>query len=654
MLVAHKNLGEPIELFVHGNKFWDKVTDTVETKEFDFFNYNSNFGNGGCTYEPNESNHTFGDKKIQKPHTKIELELCNIKSEIGYEKDHQNSKWYNQDDTTCPYKKDFDWSNEIKRINSEVFNNTGFRPMQLEIINSVISGNDTFALVPTGGGKTLCYQLPAIYSDGITLVISPLISLIQDQVQRLEFLNISCASFPTEQEYFERLSIIEKLRNAEIKVLFVTPEKIVSSKWFQSVLDELYSKELLVRFVIDEAHCISHWGSDFRPDYASLGVLRKCYPDVPILLLTATATSNVFDDLIRIMRLRNCQAFSCNFNRPNLKFKVVPKSRNTKLAIEELIGYVREYPTSSGIVYCLSCQDCEFVSSELVKSGINSMHYHAQLDQLTRKHVQQSWMEGSINVVVATLAFGMGIDKSNVRFVIHFSMPKSIENYFQEAGRAGRDGELATCIVMYDYKDSQRLLSLVKNGESIKKMLEYCENPKKCRREMLLGHFGQKLKGPCDVICDNCQAHAVATNCREAAYKVAVSISRLQKPHTLLNILKLATSRVKCPNGLKGCLTELKFTYEQAESLLHYMVIRGVLYEYLVRNEKFNTSNCYIRTSKDFNSKLYLMESLYLRGNISSNISGVSVKKRRKISSGDELGESFNQDVLDVIDELSF
>ncbi len=367
-----------------------------------------------------------------------------------------------------------------------------FRPLQEEIISNVLASNDSLVIMPTGGGKSLCYQLPALQMDGITLVVSPLIALMKDQVDGLKANGIKAEFINSTLPYQEMVRIRGEALQGEIKILYVSPERL-ALEGFQSFLNSL--KVSLV--AVDEAHCISEWGHDFRPDYRGLGALRRGMPDVPFIALTATATHRVRDDIVTQLGLQNPQRFVASFNRANLNYEVRPK-RNSFGQLVELLENRRN---QSAIIYCFSRKETEELSVDLQGLGLKARPYHAGMDAEARRRTQEEFIAGEFPIVVATIAFGMGIDKPDVRLVVHYSIPKSLEGYYQETGRAGRDGLPSDCVLFYSYGDKSKQeffinrieddLERQKASDKLTQVIDYCQL-QTCRRLYLLDYFGDE------------------------------------------------------------------------------------------------------------------------------------------------------------------
>nr|XP_025877518.1 mediator of RNA polymerase II transcription subunit 34 isoform X8 [Oryza sativa Japonica Group]ABA95537.2 ATP-dependent DNA helicase, RecQ family protein, expressed [Oryza sativa Japonica Group]BAG92830.1 unnamed protein product [Oryza sativa Japonica Group] len=374
-----------------------------------------------------------------------------------------------------------------------------------------MSGRDVLVIMAAGGGKSLCYQLPAVLHDGITLVVSPLLSLIQDQVMGLAALGIQAymLASTTNKEVEKFVYKALDKGEGELKILYVTPEKISKSKRFMSKLEKCHHAGRLSLIAIDEAHCCSQWGHDFRPDYKNLGILKVQFPSVPMIALTATATNKVQIDLIEMLHIPRCVKFVSTINRPNLFYKVFEKSPVGKVVIDEIANFISEsYPNNeSGIVYCFSRKECEQVAKELSERGILADYYHADMDVISREKVHMRWSKSKLQVIVGTVAFGMGINKPDVRFVIHHSLSKSMETYYQESGRAGRDGLPSECILYYRPGDVPRQSSMVfyENCglQNLYDIVRYCQSKRSCRRGAFFRHFGEAAQD-CNGMCDNC------------------------------------------------------------------------------------------------------------------------------------------------------
>ncbi|MEK7103604.1 MAG: ATP-dependent DNA helicase RecQ, partial [Patescibacteria group bacterium] len=375
----------------------------------------------------------------------------------------------------------------IHELLKEYFGYDDFRPQQEDIIHTVLSGNDTVVLMPTGGGKSLCFQIPAMAMEGITLVVSPLIALMKDQVDALLANGIPAAFINSSLSNAEIEEIKDELTRGEIKLLYIAPERL-------ALLDfKLFLKELPIALIaIDEAHCISEWGHEFRPDYRNLQHCKQIlFPDVPIIALTATATPKVKEDIISQLHLPSPKVFLSSFDRPNLFINVRPKQQ----AAKEILSLLEKHKGESVIIYCLSRKETETLASSLKKEGHKAAAYHAGMNSEERRIAQDRFKKDQISIIVATVAFGMGIDKPDVRLVIHYSLPKSIEGYYQEIGRAGRDGLPSECVLFYTYGDTRTLDYFINAMEDpdeqkrakakLQDIVDYCEGDT-CRRTVLL------------------------------------------------------------------------------------------------------------------------------------------------------------------------
>ena len=417
----------------------------------------------------------------------------------------------------------YSWSADVKSALKHSFHLKGFRHNQLEAINATLGGKDTFILMPTGGGKSLCYQLPSMITSGrtrgVTIVVSPLLSLMQDQVEHMRKLKIQALYINSEVTDDHRRFVFQALRDPKveqlIQLLYVTPEMVANNSAIKNAFIGLHQGKKLARIVIDEAHCVSQWGHDFRPDYKELGNFRRLFPGVPVMALTATATPNVKMDVMHNLGIGGCEQFSQSFNRPNLTYEIHSKDKQTLEKIAETVR--KDYPGQSGIVYCLSRDNCETVAKKLRDEyGISAHHFHAKMTPLEKQDVQKKWQAGIYNVVVATIAFGMGIDKPDVRFVFHYSLPKSLEGYYQETGRAGRDGKPSGCYMYFGYNDFRTYMRMIQESEGddqqkqrqkamLRRVLNFYENKSDCRRVQILSYFGETFDtADCHNRCDNC------------------------------------------------------------------------------------------------------------------------------------------------------
>ncbi len=403
-----------------------------------------------------------------------------------------------------------------------------FRPLQAEIVADVLAGRDVFALLPTGGGKSLCFQLPAVMAPGLTVVVSPLIALMKDQVDALTAAGIAATYLNSSLDGDEARRRLRELGRGTYRLLYLAPERLA----LPHVIEDL-QRWNVARFAIDEAHCISEWGHDFRPDYRRLAGLRRTFPGVPLLALTATATERVREDIVASLGLREPARYVASFDRPNLAYRVLPKTDTFR----SLLGIVRGRVKESGIVYAASRRGVDTLAEKLRAAGIAALPYHAGLEPKERAYNQERFVRDDVRVMCATIAFGMGIDKPNVRYVIHHDLPKNLESYYQETGRGGRDGLPSECVLFYGAGDVAKQLGFIDEKDDrerelalagLRQMQEYADTTA-CRRRVLLGHFGEELApGPCGN-CDNCLAPRARFDGTIVAQKFLSTVARVRQ-----------------------------------------------------------------------------------------------------------------------------
>jgi ATP-dependent DNA helicase RecQ len=402
--------------------------------------------------------------------------------------------------------------------------------LQAEIIGDALAGRDVFVLMPTGGGKSLCFQLPALIRDGLTIVVSPLISLMKDQVDALQTSGIPATYLNSTLDRDEAKARWRGLHRGQYRMLYVAPERLMLDTFLEHALNWN-----IAQIAIDEAHCISEWGHDFRPEYRELKKLRNHFPEIPTMALTATATERVRIDIVKELELREPRCYVASFNRPNLTYRVIPKSS----PYEQVIAFIRQRPDESGIVYCASRKTADSLAKKLSADGIKVKPYHAGLESKDRATHQELFLRDDARVITATIAFGMGINKPNVRFVVHYDLPKNIESYYQETGRAGRDGLPSECVLLFSASDVVKQKRFIDEKgereqqiahEQLREMVHYAET-RECRRATLLRYFGEELAETSCNGCDNCLTPRETFDGTVHAQKFLSCVYRIHEKH---------------------------------------------------------------------------------------------------------------------------
>ncbi|CAI5759089.1 unnamed protein product [Candida verbasci] len=514
---------------------------------------------------------------------------------------------------------------EVYSVLQKVFNLKTFRSNQLEAITSTLLGKDTFVLMPTGGGKSLCYQLPALIqggkTKGTTIVISPLISLMQDQVSHLLNKNIKAGMISSKADHSENKNNLHLFRENLLDIVYFSPEKVNKSNMIKKIISKLYQNGELARVVIDEAHCLSSWGHDFRPDYKGMSFFKEKFPNVPVMALTATANEKVTMDVIHHLKMDNPKFLKQSFNRINLYYEIKWKTGNF---IELIKDYIEtKYKDKTGIIYCHSKNSCEQTSAKLASFGIKCSFYHAGMSPEDRFEIQNNWQQGKILVICATIAFGMGIDKSDVRFVIHSFIPRSLEGYYQETGRAGRDGEKSECILFYSYKDARSLQGMIQRDpdldddgkeshlSKLRQVVQYCENKTDCRRKLVLQYFNESFDPKnCGKQCDNCKNFNHITVIEKDVTEYAKDIIKLVK-----SIQKQKVTILHCQDVFKGLnhskIVKMRHNTNEyhgkgksldrtdIERIFFYLLSEQCLQEYQLMKSGF--ASTYVSTGKNAN-----------------------------------------------------
>ncbi|MBD2716153.1 DNA helicase RecQ [Microvirga sp. STR05] len=469
-----------------------------------------------------------------------------------------------------------------RKVLKQYYGYDTFRPMQEDIIQSILDGRDTVVLMPTGGGKSVCFQIPAVVSEGVCVVVSPLIALMKDQVEALKANGISAAYINSSVGQSEQNAICGDCLNGYMKLLYVSPEKLLSDGFLQFL-----KRMRISMFAIDEAHCISSWGHDFRPEYTQLRVLREQFPQVPIIALTATADRLTQRDIQQQLRMQEPQVFLSSFDRPNLNLIVRPGQDR----VGGILDFLERHPGESGIIYCLSRKQCETLAGKIQAKGVKAGFYHAGMTPNQRSAVQEGFLKDDLQVIVATIAFGMGIDKSNVRWVIHYNLPKNIEGYYQEIGRGGRDGSPATAVLFYSFADVMQLREMLTkenphltqlNLTKLERMQQFAEAAS-CRRKILLNYFGETLATDCGN-CDICRNPPTTFDGSLIAQKALSAVVRMRERAPiglLIDVLRGMRNQAVISGGydqIKTYGAGADLPYLDWYSYIHQMLNDGLLY----------------------------------------------------------------------------
>ncbi|XP_048621535.1 ATP-dependent DNA helicase Q-like 2 isoform X3 [Brassica napus] len=590
---------------------------------------------------------------IQDELQSLELEIKDVQGQISALIEHQDRLYERKSElktllkavaasvtpvaSSCPdgssavenWSEPFEWDSRADDIRFNIFGISKYRANQREIVNAIMAGRDVLVIMAAGGGKSLCYQLPAILRGGTTLVVSPLLSLIQDQVMGLAALGISAYMLTSTSGKENEKFVYKALEKGEddLKILYVTPEKVSKSKRFMSKLEKCHNAGRLSLISIDEAHCCSQWGHDFRPDYKNLSILKTQFPKVPMVALTATATQKVQNDLIEMLHIPKCVKFVSSVNRPNLFYSVREKSLVGKAVVDEIAEFIRESYSNneSGIVYCFSRKECEQIAGELRARGISADYYHAEMDVNMREKVHMRWSKNKLQVIVGTVCCLRHGNQQTRWFVIHHSLSKSMETYYQESGRAGRDGLPSECVLFFRSGDVPRQSSMVfyeySGLQNLYDIVRYCQSKTKCRRSAFFRHFGEPSQD-CNGMCDNCalSSEVKEVDVSDLAKLVVSMVQDMQAKDQRVTMLQLGD---KLRTKHKDLSAELK--REEIEHLVIKLIVDSVLKEEFLHTPY--STNAYVTTGPLAN------QLLQGRKTIKTETSSRQINKKSKRSS---------------------
>ena len=478
---------------------------------------------------------------------------------------------------------------EPEVILREVFGYQSFRVGQQEVINAAVSNHDSLVIMPTGGGKSLCYQIPALAKEGLTLVISPLISLMKDQVDQLKANGVAAECVNSSMPREELISVFNRMNSGQLKLVYVSPERVLTNDFIERL-----SSLQLAMIAVDEAHCISQWGHDFRPEYAALGLLRQHFPHVSIMALTATADDATRKDIVSRLQLNEPHIYLGSFDRPNIRYNLVEKHK----PVSQVIRFLATQKGQCGIIYCGSRKKVEMLTEKLCNNHIRAAGYHAGMDADERAYVQDAFQKDDIQIVVATVAFGMGINKPNVRFVLHFDIPRNIESYYQETGRAGRDGLPAEAMMLYDPADMGWLRKILdEKEEGPQKMVESHKlnamnafaEAQTCRRQVLLNYFGEYREKPCGN-CDICLDPPKHFDATEAAQKALSCVYRVNQNFGMNYVVEVLRGmqnirvREYGHDKLSTYGIGREHSHDYWISIMRQLIHKGLLFQNITRN----------------------------------------------------------------------